>query len=121
HFGQAIGGAEIVMALRHFQRHIPGPLIIIWDRLSAHRAASVKTYLMTHPTIEVEWLPPYAPDLHPEESCHGNVKQHLRNATPATVGELRVQVDRGFARLRQRPDLILGFFRHAGLRVNHLW
>jgi hypothetical protein len=30
-------------------------------------------------------------------------------------------VDRGFARLRQRPDLILGFFRHAGLSVTQLW
>lgn len=121
HFGHAIGGAEIVVALRHFQRHIPGPLILIWDRLSAQRAAVVKAYLTTHPEVEVAWLPPYAPDLNPEEGCHGNVKQHLRNATPANVSALRVQVDRGFARLRQRPDLILGFFRHAGLRVNHLW
>jgi transposase len=121
HFGHAIGGAEIVVALRHFQRHIPGPLILIWDRLSAHRAAVVKAYLTPHPERAVEWLPPYAPDLNPEESCHGHVKQHLRHATPADVGELRAQVDRGFARLRQRPDLILGFFRHAGLRVNYLW
>jgi hypothetical protein len=121
HFGHAIGGTEIVVALRHFHRHIPGPLIIIWDRLSAHRAAVVKAYLMTHPEVEVEWLPPYAPDLHPEEGGHGHVKQHLRHATLANVSELRVQVDRGFARLRQRLDRIRGFFRHAGLRVNYLW
>jgi transposase len=121
HFGHMIGGAEIVVALRHFQRHLPGPLIIIWDRLSAHRAAVVKAYLTTHPEVAVEWLPPYAPDLNPEEGCYGNVKQHLRNATPANGSELRVQVDRGFARLQQRPDLVLGFFQHAGLRVNHLW
>lgn len=58
HFEQAIGGAEIVVALRHFQRPIPGPLILIWDRLSAHRATVVKTYLATHPGMTVEWLPP---------------------------------------------------------------
>src|SRR5262245_16889672 len=121
HFGHAMGGAEIVVALRHVQRHIPGPLILIWDRLSAHRAARVKAYLTTHPAIAVEWLPPYAPDFNPEESCHGNVKHHLHHATPANVNELHTQVDRGFARLRQRPDLILGFFRHAGLRGNRLW
>lgn len=121
HFEHAMGGAEIVVALRHFQRPIPGPLILIWDRLSAHRATVVKTYLATHPGIAVEGLPPYAPDLNPEEGCHGNVKQPLRNATPENVGELRTHVDRGFARLRQRPDLILGFFRHAGLHVNYLW
>jgi len=43
---------------------------------------------------------PHAPDLNPEESCQGNVKQHLRNATPVDIDELRAQVDRGFARLR---------------------
>ena len=109
------------MALRHFQRHIPGPLIIIWDRLNAHRATAVKEYIAAYPELEVEWLPPYAPDLNPEGGCHGNVKQHLRNATPRSISELRAQVDRGFARLCRRPDLLLSFFRHAWLDVRRLW
>jgi DDE superfamily endonuclease len=121
HFAQAICGDNIVTTLRHLQRYMPGPLIVIWDRLSAHRALIVKEYLAEHPEIHVEWLPAYAPDLNPEEGCHGTVPQHLRNATPASIHELRAQVDRGFARLRQRPDLILGFFRHAGLSVTQLW
>ncbi len=121
HFEHAIGAVEILEALRHFQRHLPGPLIIIWDRLNAHRAKVVKEYVEAHPEIEVHWLPPYAPDLNPEEGCHGNIKQHLRNAAPLNSSDLRTQVDRGFARLRRRPDLILGFFRHAGLDVNQLW
>ena len=77
--------------------------------------------MAAHPEMAVEWLPPYAPDLNPEEGCHGNVKQHLRNAAPLNSRDIRAQVDRGFARLRRRPDLILGFFRHAGLDVNQLW
>jgi hypothetical protein len=121
HFAQAICGENIVATLRHLQRYGPGPLIVIWDRLSAHRAAVVKTYLGAHPESEVPWLSPYAPDLHPEEGCHGNIKQHLRNAVPTGVGDLRAQIERGFARLRRRPDLILGFFQHAGLKVNRLW
>ena len=121
HFEHAIGAVDVLVALRHFQRHLAGPMIIIWDRLNAHRAVLVKEYIAAHPEIEVEWLPPYAPDLNPEEGCHGNVKQHLRNAAPTTTREMRAQVDRGFARIRQRPDLILGFFRHAGLAVNRLW
>ncbi len=121
HVAHAIGATDILVALRHFQRHIAGPMIIIWDRLTAHRAVLVKEYIAAHPDIEVEWVPPYAPELNPEEGCHGNVKQHLRNAAPTNTREMRAQVDRGFARLRQRPDLILGFFRHAGLNVNQLW
>jgi hypothetical protein len=37
-----LGPLESVVALRHFQRYMPGPLIINWDRLSAPRAAPVK-------------------------------------------------------------------------------
>jgi hypothetical protein len=66
HVGHAIGGAEIAVTLRHVQRHMPGPLIIIWDRVSAHWAAVVKAYLTPHPEITVEWLPPYALDLDSE-------------------------------------------------------
>jgi transposase len=120
HFAHAIGATDILVALRHFQRHIARPMIIIWDRLNAHRAVIVKNYVAAHPDLEVEWLPPYAPDLNPEEGCHGNVKQHLRNAAPVNTHDIRTQVDRGFARLRHRPDLLLGFFRHAGLNVNQL-
>ena len=116
HFGRAVRGEDVLVALRHFRRHLPGPLIIVWDLLSAHRAKCVQQFIAEDVDLYVEWLPPYAPDLNPEETCHGNVKQHLRNATPETVEELRAQVDRGFARLRQRPDLLQSFFHHAGLR-----
>jgi hypothetical protein len=119
-FAHAIGATDILMALRHFQRHISRPMSIIWDRLNAHRAVIVQDSIAAHPDLAVEWLPPYAPAVNPEEGCHGNIKQPLRNAAPATTHDIRVQVDRGFARLRQRPDLLLGCFRHAGLSVNQL-
>jgi transposase len=121
HVEHRISATDLLVALRHFQRYIAGPMIIIWDRLHAHRAVIVREYIDTHPEIELEWLPPYAPDLNPEEGCHGHVTQHLRHAAPTNTREIRIPVDRGFARLRQRPDLILGFFRHAGLHVNQLW
>ena len=40
-FEHAICGDDIAVTLRHFQRHVPGPLRMIWDRLNAHRAAVV--------------------------------------------------------------------------------
>jgi hypothetical protein len=36
-----------------------------------------------------------------EAVCQGNVKQHLRNAVPTRVNDLREGVKRGFARLRR--------------------
>jgi transposase len=120
HFGHTIHGDDVVVFLKHLHRFLPGPMQLLWDRLGAHRSRAVKDYLEAHPEIMMNWLPPYAPDLNPEEGCHGNVKQHLRNATPEIESEIRHQVDREFARLRRRPDVLLRFFRHAGLRVKRL-
>jgi transposase len=117
HFDNAIHGEDTVAHLEQLRRQVPGAMILIWDRLQAHRSAVVKAFLAEHSEIDVEWLPAYAPELNPEEECHGNVKQGMRNATPETEAEIREQADRGFARLRRRPDLLLNFFLHAGLRV----
>jgi transposase len=120
HFDHSVHGVDVVAFLRHLQRFLSGHLIVIWDRLQAHRSAEVKAYLGQHPEIMVEELPPYASDLNPEEGCHGNVKCQLLNATPEDTQEIRKQANRGFARLRHRRDLILAFFHHAGYRVKRL-
>lgn len=108
----------MLIALEHMLRHIAGPVILIWDRFAPHRSRVVAAFLAEHPRVSVEWLPSYAPQLNPEEYCHGNVKERLRNATPNSVEELCQHVDRGFARLRRRPELLVSFFRHAGLLIN---
>src|SRR5512142_2829462 len=69
--------------------------MVIWDRLQAHRSAEVKVYRGQHPEIMVEELPTYAPDLNPEEGCHGDVKRHLLNATPEDTRQIKEQGQSG--------------------------
>jgi len=120
HFEGAMKSEQTIQALEHLQRHIPGRIILIWDRARIHTSKKVQDYLFKHPEICVELLPAYAPELNPEEYCHGNVKQHLRNVCPSDKHEIHSMLDRGFARLRQRPDLLLGFFHAAGVPVRQL-
>ena len=120
HFDGAMKSEQIIETLEHLQRHIPGKIILIWDRARIHTSKKVQNYLSDHPEICGELLPASAPELNPEEYCHGNVKQHLKNARPADKIEIRSMLDRGFARLRQRPDLLLSFFHAAGLSVRKL-
>jgi transposase len=95
--------------------------MLIWDRSRAHRSNLVKNYLAKHPDIHQEYLPPYAPELNAEEYCHGNVKHRMKNGIYHSKSEIRKNLDTGFARLRKRPDLLLGFFQHAGLGLTQLW
>jgi transposase len=119
-FNGSIKSEQIIETLQHLQRQIPGKIILIWDRARIHSSKKVRAYLSDHPEIEVELLPAYSPELNPEEYCHGNVKQGLKNARPTCKSEMRSMVDRGFARLRHRPDLLLSFFHRAGLSVRKL-
>lgn len=120
HFEGSVNSEKLMEALEHLQRQVPGKVILIWDRASIHLSKLTKAYLQGHPEILVEELPAYAPELNPEEYCHGNVKQRLKNARPTSKNAIRSLLDRGFARLRRRPDLLLRFFHHAGLSVRQL-
>jgi transposase len=120
HFEGSVNSQKLIEALDHLRRHTPGKIILIWDRARIHRSKITKAYLQNYPEILIEELPAYAPELNPEEYCHGNVKQGLKNSRPISKSEIRSMLDRGFARLRQRPDLLLSFFHAAGLSVRKL-
>jgi transposase len=118
HFGGSIHGEQVVTALRYFRRRIGRPLIVVWDRLNAHRAKVVRAFVAAHPDdYRLEWLPPYAPELNPEELCNGAVKRELLNALPASITELHHHARRAFIRLGRRSTTLHGFFAHAGLSV----
>ena len=119
-FEGSINSKKLIKTLEHVQRQMPGTFILIWDRARIHLSKITKAYLQNHPEILIEQLPAYAPELNPEEYCHGNVKQHLKNARPQCKQALRSMLNRGFARLRRRPDLLLSFFHAAGLSVRKL-
>ncbi len=121
HFRKSLKSPQVIQALKHIHRYLPEGFVLIWDGASIHTSGETEAYLAEHPEIVVEPLPPYAPDLNPEEYCHGNVKQRLKNATPPDVEGVIKHLDRGFARLRQHPKMLLHFIRHAGLTVRQLW
>jgi hypothetical protein len=65
----------------------------------------------------VAYLSAYAPGLNPEEQCNAFVKRAMENALPDSVADLHRVARREFARLQRRPEMIVSFFRHAGLSV----
>jgi hypothetical protein len=78
----------------------------------------VQAFVAAHPVpYRLECLPPFAPELNPEERCNGVVKRALRNAVPRSVDALHHLARRGFVRLGRRPALLHSFFRHTGLAV----
>lgn len=72
----------------------------VMDRLNVHRAAVRELHQAGATWLHVEWLPPYAPDLHPVEAIWGNTNcsivanfvpddiDHSRDAVIASIGDL---------------------------------
>jgi hypothetical protein len=55
--------------------------------------------------------------LNPEEQCNATVKRAMENALPGSVADLHRLVRREFSRLQRRPEMIVSFFRRAGLSI----
>jgi transposase len=121
HVKGSIKTPDVLAGLQQIRRQLQRPFILIWDRSRVHRSQLVQAYLADHPDILMEYLPPYAPELNPEEYCHGTVKHRLKNLNPDDVATLRQQLDKEFAKLRKQPDGLLSFFHYAGLSLKQLW
>lgn len=117
YFNGSINGDRVVTALKYIRRYLSGELIVIWDRLKAHKGAAVREYLEEDDQLEVIELPAYSPELNPEEYCHGYAKERLRNLTPHSEQELLQAAEKEFSRMRRRPTLLRSFFDHAKIPI----
>ena len=108
---------QVVEFLTALVRHIRQPLILVWDRLSAHRSATVRDYIDNlKGRIHVEYLPSYAPELNPVEYIWAHWKQHeLPNVCPKDFWQLSEAARRTLRRMRRRPRLITAFWQQASL------
>jgi transposase len=110
-------GEDTVSFLARLRNRLRGPMTILWDQSKIHQRSSVvKTYLGKHPEIETEDFPGYAPDANPDEGVWGWTKYHrLPNYAPEDTREPRSRLWDEWSALRQRPDLLASFIRHAGI------
>jgi len=118
HFRTPISSRCVILALRFFRRKVGAPLLVVWDRLNAHRSRATMDFVSAHAQdYTAAYLPAYAPELNPEEQCNALVKCAMANALPGSVADLHRLARREFCRLQGQPEMIVSFFRHAGLSV----
>jgi len=114
----SLTGLDSVQFLQHLLRETPNRLLVIWDGSPIHRGPDVREFLMEDRTrkIHLERLPPYAPDLNPDEGLWQHLKHvEMRNLVCLDLEELHLQYHLAIGRVRQKPHLIRSFFTGAGL------
>lgn len=110
--------ASLIEFLRQLQRFAGGqPVVLIWDRLPAHRSREMSQFLWSQRHwLHIEWLPPYAPDLNPTEGVWNNIKsREMANLCPELMQEAAHAFRRGLRRVSHTRRLPFSFLHHAGL------
>ena len=107
---------EVEAFIRRVRRQVGRPLIVVMDRLPAHRSAARR--LAGDERFAVEWLPAYAPDLNPVEPAWSHSKYgDLANYVPGDVLDLEIEARLSLEDTRANQKLLRSFFQAARLKV----
>jgi len=117
-FPGTIKAPQCIDFLKALHRHIGRKLLIIWDGLAVHKSRMVRDYLeSTNGDIQMDFLPPYCPELNPVEYLFGHLKPHeLGNFCPKDFAELTDYARRRLCPMQRRSEkLVTAFWKQAGL------
>jgi transposase len=120
HFDVFEGGMNAALFIEFCKKLVhdcPTPVFLIVDGSSVHTAKLVKEYVAsTEGRLSLFFLPPYSPELNPDEWVWKNIKHDSVGHTVAmSKDHLRSIVYDALRRLQATPQIIKGFFADSYL------
>jgi transposase len=95
-----------------------GPVDVVWDNLSAHKAPIIRELAEQHPRLQLHYLPPYAPDLNASEGVWCLTKHHrMANHTISELDDLHQEAKRHLEDVGADQRLLRSCFQQAGLAL----
>ncbi|MFB7225161.1 IS630 family transposase [Streptomyces sp. NPDC056227] len=92
--------------------HFDHKVHLVVDGHSAHRSRKVRDWLAAHPDdVKLHFLPPYSPELNPDELVNADLKHSLPKQHRARdQAELAAETRRFFYRRQRQPHIVRGYF-----------
>ena len=113
-----IATPQVIDFLRQLRRQVRSPLVLVWDRLRAHRSKSVSRFVEQTSSLHTVSLPPYAPELNPVEMVWSYLQTNpLANAPFLELSTLTATTRHHGRRLQRRQLLLRSFIRHSPLAM----
>lgn len=108
------GTAEVFLRfLQQLMLDARQPIILVVDGHSIHKAKLVKEYVAsTQGKLELVYLPPYSPQLNPDEQVWKNVKAEVAKKPSGNKFDFRLVVEKALLRLQAMTHVVASFFRH---------
>jgi transposase len=106
--------AEVFLEfLQRLMRSAKQPIILVLDGHPIHKATKVKKYVEKQAgRLKLVYLPPYSPQLNPDEQVWGYVKTRVAKKLPQNKAQLETYLRAVLKRLQKLPDIVRSFFRH---------
>jgi transposase len=109
------GSVNATVFKQFLERLITGvdqKIFLIVDGHPAHKAKLVQRFIEENrDRIELFFLPPYAPELNPDELVWAHVKTRIGKKTVETKIQMKEMVQSALHRLQKLPDTVAAFFR----------
>lgn len=91
-------------------------MILIWDGASIHKSKKVKEFIQKEAVLEVCVLPPYSPQLNPDELVWAHIKQNkVKNAIHKTLENLKETLKNALQELKNNQYKIQRFFHKQSI------
>lgn len=112
---QNIKTDEVEQFIRDVKRQVRRELIVVMDRLPAHRSAARR---LAADGFEIELLPGYAPDLNPAEALWSQTKYaDMANFVPEDTLALELEAEFSLETTQGDQRLLKSFFHAATLPI----
>lgn len=112
-----LNAEAFVAFLQNFMKGRRGKAFLVVDGHPAHKANIVKQYVQSlKGRLELHFLPPYAPDLNPDEFVWSHMKTNGVSKKPLKKNEsMRKRVEEDIAYIQANPHLVRSFFSAASV------
>ncbi|WP_405483394.1 IS630 family transposase [Streptomyces sp. NBC_00009] len=117
-FIESFDSAVMCRFLDRLVKHFDHEIHLVFDGHSAHRSKKVKDWLADHAEeIELHYLPPYSPELDPDELVNADLKHSLPKSHRArNQDQLAAETRRFFRRRQRQPHIVRGRFHGPHVR-----
>ncbi|MGH9652626.1 MAG: IS630 family transposase [Bryobacteraceae bacterium] len=116
-FAGRVNAGSFIEYLKKLLCDVRGKIYLIVDGHSAHTAGKTKQFVAsTRGRLELFYLPPYSPELNPDEWVWKNIKHdRVGRAAARSVDDMKIVIETAVARLQSSKDIVRGFFRSPDL------
>jgi len=119
-YESSMNAKTLIKFLRALIESTPGKVFLILDNLRVHHAKKVKRWLSSRTVkrhLEVFFLPPYSPELNPDEYLNCDLKGMLHSGEAIrSAKELKRKTRSCMLTLQRRPERVKSYFKATHIK-----